>query len=1038
MLEKIINFLHNNRLIKNLVLVFLIIFCFYSISQMQQDVFPQISPDVIMVSIIYPGAAAKDVELNGVIPIEKKLKQIAGIKDYISFAVESYGRIVIYLDQDYHDIKGLKDQIFRELNNVPDLSTEIEDVIIIDANPKLRAVYEIGINIKKGYNNTKKELFEFIYKFEKELLTIKGISSIDKEGYQDREIKIKINPTKLEYYYISLNEIVDSIKARNIRSTGGTLQSVIKDKSIVTIGEFQDPFEVKDVIIRSEFEGNRVYIKDIAKIEDGFKKSSVEVNVNGNNGITLKFIKDANADVVKTANNIKKYLKKVEFEIPEWVEISTTTDESTTIVTLLNNLKSNAIIGFIFIFIVIFIFLVDFKTALWTAFGISFSILMTLTVMNVLGYTLNIISLAALITVTGMLDDDAIVIAEIIYHYKKLGLSPLNAAIKGLNEVFAPVAISSFTTIVAFLPLLSIKGIMGKMIYIFPIVIGITLLVALLENSITLPLHLAYSNIMIKDKSNWFDMVSNFYEKVLKKLLKIRYLVLVFLICILGLVFFISKDRIKNFSLFISDKSADQIYILLEAPIGTNLKTTSGYVKKVEEAIKKELSDKILNNYKSVVGHHILNGLTQRGYHENWAMITLNLVSIDDRKEDADIIINRLKTKINTGTNKDFNKIYFQKKAVNMGSVGDPVNIRLIGNNLENSIKAMNDIKNYLATITGVYDIDDDQKKGMDEIKMNFDYKKMSRLGITVSNVANTIKTAYEGVIATKINTIDETIDFRVQIDENFQNNTNFLLNLLIPNKKGNLVRLKDIAYLTIQSSESMINHYNGDKVINITANIEENKNTSLKISKQILNKFSSLYLETKILVGGEGKETMDVIGGLIVSFFFALLLVYFLLVVLYKNFALPFLVFIEIPFAIMGGIIGLMIHDMNLTLLSVIGLIGLCGLAVNDNVIMIDFINETVMNNDGKKSLIDLVAYGAKRRLRPVILTTATTIAGFIPTIYGIGGSGGLVVPIAIALGYGLIFDSLITIIFIPLLYMIYLDIKNIKNKIKNIFNHK
>src|SRR4030042_2933584 len=174
------------------------------------------------------------------------------------------------------------------------------------------------------------------------------------------------------------------------------------------------------------------------------------------------------------------------------------------------------------------------------------------------------------------------------------------------------------------------------------------------------------------------------------------------------------------------------------------------------------------------------------------------------------------------------------------------------------------------------------------------------------------------------------------------------------------------------------------------------NKNTSLKISKQILNKFSSSYLNTKISVGGEGKETMDVIGGLIVLFFFALLLVYFLLVVLYKNFALPFLVFIEIPFAIMGGIIGLMIHDMNLTLLSVVGLIGLCGLAVNDNVIMIDFINETVKNDDGKKNFIDLVAYGAKRRLRPVILTTATTTVGFIPTIYGIGGSGGLVVPIA------------------------------------------
>lgn len=1031
MIEKIINFLNNNRLIKNLILIFIIIYCLFSLTQIQQDVFPQASPDVIMISITYPGASPKDVELNGLIPIEKKIKYILGIKEYYSFAIENYGRVLIYLDQDYHDIKGAKAEILRELNNIPDLSPDIEELFIRDANPKLRSIYEIGINIKNGYDISKKELYEFIDDFEKELNQIKGVSYIDKEGYQDREIKIKINPKKMESYYISLNEIVDSIKNRNIRSTGGTLQSVVKDKSIVTIGEFNDPLEVKDVIIRSEFGGNRVYIKNIAQVEDGFKKNNIEVRINGNIGVTLKVTKDADADVVKTAANIKKYLKLHELDFHEWVEISTITDESKSIVSLLNVLKSNAVIGFIFVFLILLVFLLDFRTSLWTAFGVPLTLIVSLTIMKFTGYTLNVITLAALITVTGMLVDDAIVIAEIIYEYKKSGLTPIKAAIKGLKEVIVPVAISSFTTIVAFLPLLNIKGMMGNFITIFPFIIGITLLVSLLEASTTLPVHLAKSKINVKDKLIWFDAVAKFYKAILKKALKLRYLTLLVFISLLVFIFYIARNNIKNFTL-IEDNSSDQIFILLEAPLSTNLKTTSGLVKKAEDIVLNEIPKEELISYKTTIGHHTTSGMTQKGNHENWAIITLSLVPLTERNEDADTIIDRLRIKINTKKLKEFDKIIYQKKVLGPPS-GDSVNIRIISNNRDNSINAMNEIKAFLKKIDGVYDIDDDQEKGMDELKINFNYEKMSKLGINVSNVAGTVRTAYEGVIATKINTIDDEINFRVQIDDNYQSNINFLLNLLIPNKKGNLIKLKDIAYLSNQKAESTINHYNGENVINVTSNLDEKKITPRNISKLIMNNFNDKYPDVKILLGGTGKETIDTISGLIISFLMAILLIYFLLLLLYKNFVLPFLIFIEIPFSIMGALIGLIIHDLNLTLLSSIGIIGLCGVAVNDNVVMIDFINKSIKNKKDKSKYIEIVSDAAKRRLRPVMLTTVTTVGALIPTILGIGGYAGLIVPVAVVMAYGLVIDTLVTIFFIPLVFLIYLDIKGIIDRIKN-----
>ncbi|MCK4798396.1 MAG: efflux RND transporter permease subunit, partial [Spirochaetes bacterium] len=884
-----------------------------SMLQLKQDIYPDASPDIMFVNITYPGAAATDVELNAIVPIERKIKKINGIKEYFSLSVENSGRVVVYIDPDVDDVKAVKDEIFRELANVPDIADEVEDIEIIEANPKLRAVYEIGISEKDGYNITEKELYDFVDDLEKKVLKVKGVSDVRKEGYSDREIKINVDPKKMSKYYISLNDIVSSIKTRNVRITGGTLQSVFKDKTIVTIGEFIDPMEVKEVIIRSNFEQSRVRIKDIATVEDGFKKNNVEVKINGEKGVSLEILKKANADVVKTVKSIKKFLKSVENNLPEGIEIAKIKDESLSITSLLNVVRSNALIGFIFVFIVLFIFLLDFRTSFWTAFGIPITVLLTLTFMYFFGFSINIVTLGALVTVMGMLVDHGIVISENIYEHKLKGLSPIEATITGIKEVIAPVTVTIVTTIVAFIPMFYIKGMMGKFIYVFPVVVIFALLASFFEACFILPNHLSHGKIKTKNK-NWFEPIVAAYEKFLHIVLKYRYIVVLFFVGLFVLTIFIAKEPIKNFILF-DDDSSDQIFIKLEAVKGTNLSTTSNYTKKIEEIIPKIVFPNELISIKTITGHHIVEWLNHKGRHENWALIGINLVPLTQRKRNADEIMNALREKINIKDLDEFEKIVFEKVILGPPT-GDPVDIKIICNDMTLAMKIKNGIQDYLAQIDGVIDIDDDQKTGKDEIKIDFDYNKMAKLGLNVSTVAQTVRTAYEGVIATSIQATDNELDFRVKIDDSYQRDEKFLMNLLIPNKYGRLIKLKDIAKFSLQKSKSIINHYDGDKVITITANIKEKKTTSQKVMKMVEQKFGNIkteYPDVNIKFGGEAEETKETLRGLVVAFAIAIILIYFVLILLFKSFGQPILVMITIPFGIIGAMFGFITHGLPL-----------------------------------------------------------------------------------------------------------------------------
>ena len=1028
-MEKVLRYFAENKLVVNLLVIMIIVVGIYSAYNLKQDVFPPTDIDTMIVTVIYPGASPADVELNAVVPIENMIRNIQGIKDFVSLAIDNGATIYVYLDQDAPDKQKVKDEVYRNLSNVPDLAPEVEDIIIRDANPKLMSVYIFGVSGKAEADIGERELNQFVDSLEERLLRVKGVAEIRKSGYRDREIKILISPEKMERYYISLNDIVKSIQTRNIRATGGTIQSIQKEQTIVTIGQFENPLDVKDVIIRSNFERRSIKVRDIGNVKDGFKKRDIEIRVNKEDGITMSVVKQEDADIVETVKNVKRFLEENKGTFPGGVKVTTIDDRSLSIISLLKVVQSNAFIGFGLVFLILLLFL-DFRTSFWTAFGIPLTIFMILTYLYVADLSINLITLGAIITVLGMLVDHGIVISESIYSYKLEGLSSLEATIKGIKDVIAPVTVTILTTIVAFLPMLYIGGTMGKFIYLYPIIIGVALIASFFEAMFILPNHLSHGRQKRRRRKDRFAAVADLYQKFLHGILRIRYIVIILFFALAAVTLYYTQDTIKNFVL-LWENTSDAFYINLEAEEGTGLSKTSEFTKKIEDIVMKKVKDDERVSVRTSVGHHTVKKTSSKGNHENWAQVAVYLVPKTERIRTVEGVMRDLKKDINIKKIKEFKKITFSKQVIGP-SPGSAVDIKIVGKDEEVKKKVQGEIEEYLATLPGVMDIDNDQKFGKEELKINFDYEKLAQFGLNVESVAQAVRTAYEGTVATTIQTTDQKLDFRVEIEDAYKRDIKFLKNLLIPNAQGRLIKLGQVAVISTQKGKSIINHYNGERVITITASVNKEMTTSTKITQLVKHRFKNIpkeYPGTFLQFKGEAEETEESLQRLIIAFIIAILLIYFLLILLFKSLGQPIIILLTIPFGIVGVLLAFKAHGMPLSFMGIIGMIGLTGVVVNDSVVMVSFINRVMKSDTGQgtKYYIQKITEGAKKRLRPIILTTLTTVAGLIPTVYGIGGDAKTLVPVVMAMAYGLLFATLLTLIFVPAIYMVSMDIRKL-----------
>lgn len=1005
-------FFTERHLLANLFTVVVLIAGATKLASISRDTFPEVDFGEMIITTIYPGASPEDVELKVTNEIEDELKGVDGLDEYVSFSLENRSIISIKISPD-EDLDEVKQEVRDAVDRVTDLPEEVdESPEVTELKTSIFPVIEIGATGDLPYT----ELREVARTLEKRIEDTPGVGRVERFGWRAREVKVEVDPKSIEQYQVSLGEIIEAISSRNIRSTGGAFESYTSEKNIVTLAQFEEPLDVGDVIVRSTFEGPSIKIKDLSIVRDDFEDADVESRINGRAAVSFIAYKASSADVIDTVDNLYDLIDEEQMRVPEGVELIVANDSSRYIRNRFKIVIQNGGIGLIFVVALLAIFL-NIRTAFWVSISIPVTMLGTIYVIGAMGFHIDVIMLMAMILVIGIVVDDAIIISENIYREYEKGASPLEAGVLGIQNVYAPVLTTILTSFLAFAPMFIMPGTMGKFCFVIPLTVSIALFISLIEVTLALPAHLVPG--MKKGNGtdrNWFDKVREPYERFMHVLLDgpVRYLMLaVFFLVLTGSGYFAFTQM--NFVLFPS-KTADLFNIEIELPTGSSLEATADKVRQIEALIA-ELPEGQLDSYASRIGRKSAEQFFS-DERENYALISVFLAPYGQRDYLAQDLIKILRE----GSDKleGFENI---KYLIEGGGppVGRPITLRVVGSDNELRRKLADEIEDYLGTIEAARDLSRDDQPGKEQIEIKLDYDKLARTGLTVQQVAQTVRTAYDGEIVTNVRYGEEDVDFRVQFTPEARQGLDYLKQLLVRNEEGRLVRLGKVAHFEVGPGPSNYYHYNAERAVTITGDVDKDVISPIQVTNKVIEKFdlNGTYRGMRIIVGGEAEESQKSIHDLLVTLGLAAIGIYFLLILLFNSIVQPLLVMIAVPFGISGVIITFALHNEPLSFLAMLGLIGLAGVVVNDSLVLVNHLNH-LRKKHPEMSSIDVAARGASDRLRAIIMTSLTTVAGLMPLAYGIGGSDPFVSAMALALGWGIALATPLTVVLIPILYVV------------------
>ena len=1020
-------FFIKRHLLANLMTVMILLLGLFSLYRINLSELPKIDIGEVVISTFYPGASPEDVELNVTNKLEDELKGIVGIKQMTSASLENTSVINIMIDIDAADEEKVKTEIREAVARVSNLPPEVKETPqITEVKTSLFPIIEVGL---ASETLPYPELREYARQFEKKLKNVPGVATVSRYGYRAREVSVEVLPERMIKYNIPMRDIIRAIEARNIRASGGSLESSTSAKNVATISQFRDPLEVGDVIVHSSPTGAFVRVKDLAVIRDDFEDERVIPRMNGKHTIMFLATKNENADVVNTVDAVKALVATEQKRLPGTVEFLYANDASINVRNKFDIVQKNGLMGLAFVLIALWLFF-NLRTSFWVAMGIPVSLLGVIIFLPFFDVSLDSITLTAMVLVLGIIVDDAIVVAENIFRRREMGDSPLDAAVNGIHEVYKPVLTTIATTFLAFLPMFLIGGVMGRFVFVIPLTITLALSMSLLESFTMLPAHILPGLRSTKKKSccrTWFSPIRDGFERLSAKLLRLRYLLV--LLAVMILIGSLIYARTSLRFLFSDTRGANSFTATIELPQGVTLQATADKIQEVE-AILDTLSKDEVVSYSVLIGAG--TGFVTRE-SEHVATLSVNLTPFGaGRQRTADEIVEELRAQV-AGI-EGIDKAVFSVRAGGPPT-GKPVSVRVIGDDDLLRRQLADDIFTFLGTLDGVRDIDRDDKSGKDEIALQLNYERLALYGLTVAEIARNVRIAYDGQVVTSVRYGAEDVDFRVILEQSSRQKLDALKQLRIPNRNGELIALEEVTQLTIGPGPAVLYHYDGERAITVDASVLRYKTTPLEVTNAIKNRFNldQDYPGIMLTFGGEAQETQNSLIELAVTFVIAALGIYFLLVLLFNSLVQPLLVILSIPFGISGVIFAFGLHGRPLTFLAVIGVIGMAGVVVNDSLVLVDRLNQLTRRGVvSKMRMKALIASGTADRLRPVLLTTLTTVAGLLPLAYGIGGEDTSMGPMAFALGYGLLFATPLTLVLLPSLYMIGYDLKTAFQKAK------
>ena len=1029
-----------------------------SVVGMQRDQFPTVDFEVLSVTTSYPGASPEDVEKSVTNVIEEELLSVSGIKEITSSSREGISSIIVTLEADLKDVTTVKNDVRNAVNRVKAFPEEVTDLPqVIDFNVTEFPVVTLNVDSTSGNFNQARQITD---ELQVAISRIKGVASVDNPSYLDSEIQIKVNPDKLDKYKMSINEVISAISSRNARFTVGGNNQESLEKNIVILSEFESIDDIKDVVIKSSFDGPVIRLDDIAEVFRGQEEETSITRVNGTKGFVLQVKKQPQADIIRTVKRVRERVAELKKNIPDDINIFYTDDSSEAVSNRLDIIIKNGYIGLALVLVVLGVFL-SLKTAFWVAVSIPVTLLGTVFGLGLTGNTINLISLSGFILVLGIVVDDSIVIAESIHHYKSKEGNLYKNVVMGLKRVIMPVVTTIISTMLVMSSFFLMSGILGKFIYVLPVVVLFALAISFLEITFALPAHLATNK--VEKQKRWFVPVENFYNKCMVRILKWRYLIVPLFI---GLLVYSAMFAMKNipFNLFPS-RGATVMFANIEAPNGSSASYTENIVIDIENLIVSEIGDD-LKSYTSTIG----------SYFTNRADIEIALTPTSDRERPAEDMQEKLKELVKNVEGAEEIRISLLRPGPPQGA---DIEVTLVSESDSQRALAADRLEEILNSIDGVDNINRNDEIGKPRIETVLDFDEMARLGVDYQSVYRHLRTAFSGSYVTDATIAGKEEDVRIYIGEN-DYTENFIKNTAVKNRQGNLIPMSQFSTLREIEGEPDYNHLDGDRSIKVTASIadgrprgrptkvdetintDDNQSLNVKSDEAQLNEAkparrgpppskttilakalkelnaSVEYPQVSIITAGGAQESIDSLQDFLRAFVVAIIGIFLLLAILFNSYSQPMLVLAAVPFSLIGVIWAFYFHGEPLSFFALTGSLALMGVIVNDSLVMVSHLNYI---RDKSAQLEDKkvwIARGSRDRLRAVVLTTLTTMAGVLPLAYGIGGTDVFLQPMVLALGYGLIFGTFLTLILLPCMYLMNYDFINMLGRIRVRFSRK
>lgn len=995
-----------------------------SLLLMKREFFPNINFEVITVSTVYPGASPADVEKKITSPLEEELQEIDNVRRLTSISSEGSSVIVVELDPDLANEVEAERDIQNIIDRFEDLPVDAKDPVVTALEFKDAPLVEIAVKSELP----PLEFRRLARHIERDVEKLRGVARVEPRGLLDEEIKVEVLPEKLQRFRVSIADVVQTLSDRNISLPGGTLEvspASPREQIIRTVGDFESLADVENTVIRANDFGQRVQIKDVAKVTWGLEKARLLNRVDGEQAISLIVVKSESADAITLVEELKKFIAERQSAYAG-ATLTMVDDRSVIIRNRLDVLSSNLLQGIALVVFVLSLFL-GLKVSLIVSLSIPLSFLATIAIFYVTGLSFNVVSLIGLIIVSGLLTDNAVVVVDNVSMLRKRGLSVLEAAVTGTLQVWRSITASTLGIIIAFLPMLFMTGIFGKIITAIPVGVILALVMSLLISFFVLPAQFAHFvkvdhhddhkksrgpwGALVKSVSDWWDFkVALRYRGILIRIVKARYLVttLVVVLTIGGIGVLMTQSKKV---LFPAD-GIEAFYIDTVVPVGLPLTTHSEWLKPLEKVVA-SLPETELLHFNTTVGQQTEgpgDPETLRG--DQYGRIKVFLTPELDRDRLADEIIDELRQKI--GTPEGFTRITFGR--VRAGPpVGKPISVGIRGEDFDRINQVVGQVKEFLASLPGTSDIQDSFNPGKDEIQIKVNELEAAAAGLNVRQIARSVLAAFEGIEVTSIRKLDEEIEIRVQYPESSRQKLESLSSLLISGPNGYLIPLGRIASWEVKPALASISHEGFRRQVKITGDIDTDLNDADTVADAVREKISDWtkdYPEIEFFFGGEDQDTRESFQALGRAFFVAMIGIFLILILTFGTFIQPLLILITVPFGALSALIAFAVHGLPISFFGMLGIISLAGVIVNNAIVLIDFVNQ---EREAGLDRYESIYEAGSRRLRAIFLSTITNIVGVIPTAYGFGGEDKFVIPIAIALGWGLALGSVLTAVFFP-----------------------